>query len=144
MKSAADIIDRLELIRHPEGGWYRQMFCDTASDNNRAASTAIYYLLETGDRSHWHRVDAAEGWHFYLGAPLALSVSADGVRVEKHVLGTDFAANQSPQIVVPTGHWQSAVSLGDWTLTGCTVAPGFEFAGFEMAPKDWSPEQANA
>ncbi len=96
--------------------------------------TAIYYLLREGERSHWHRVDATEVWHFYAGDPLELSVGAD-----RHVLGPDVAAGQRPQHVVAAGEWQSARPLGRWTLVGCTVSPAFDFAGFELAPPDWAP-----
>jgi uncharacterized protein len=106
--------------------------------DQRAASTAIYYLLARGERAHWHRVDAAEVWHFYGGDSLSLQISENG-RTREEVLGMDLAAGARPQIVVPAGAWQSAQSLGDWTLAGCTVAPGFEFACFEMAPKGWAP-----
>lgn len=138
--SAGALILLLELERHPEGGWYRQIFQDKAIGDKRAKSTAIYYLLEGGDRSHWHRIDGAEIWHYYAGAPLELRLSPNGKGKTTHTLGTDFATGQRPQIVVPIGHWQSAKSLGDWTLCGCTVAPGFEFSGFEMAQPDWEPE----
>jgi predicted cupin superfamily sugar epimerase len=137
--SAADVIQLLGLKPHPEGGHFREMFRDPRKvTGERAASTAIYYLLARGERSHWHRLDAAEVWHFYVGGSLSLEVAADG-RTTTHVLGTDLAAGARPQVVVPQGAWQSAQSLGAWTLAGCTVAPGFEFAGFEMAPKGWSP-----
>ena len=102
-------------------------------------STAIYYLLPEGERSHWHRVDAVEIWHWYGGAPLALSLSGDGLNVESHQLGSDIAAGQRPQVIVPADAWQSAESLGPWTLVGCTVSPAFVFEGFEMAAADWMP-----
>jgi uncharacterized protein len=137
--SAADVIKLLGLRPHPEGGHFHEIFRDARTvDGKRAASTAIYYLLARGERSHWHKVDAAEVWHFYGGDSLSLQISAEG-RTTTHVLGNDFASGARPQMVVPAGAWQSAQSLGAWTLVGCTVAPGFEFAGFEMAPKDWSP-----
>ena len=131
--SAAEIIALLGLERHPEGGWYKQTFVDEVA-GGRAHSTLIYYLLERGDRSAWHRVDSAEVWHWYAGAPLEL-------RVGKSILalGNDLVAGQRPQGVVPRGEWQSALSLGEWTLVGCTVAPRFEFAHFEMAPKGFEP-----
>jgi len=134
-----DIIDTLGMTRHPEGGWFKESFRDPVTRDGRAVSTAIYYLLEKGDRSHWHRVDAAEVWHFYAGSPLELSISPDGQWTELLVLGPDITAGALPQIVVPKGHWQAAEPAGDWTLVGCTVAPGFEFSGFEMAPPDWQP-----
>jgi predicted cupin superfamily sugar epimerase len=137
--SAADVIALLGLKPHPEGGHFREMFRDPRTvDGARAASTAIYYLLAHGERSHWHRVDAAEVWHFYGGDGLSLQI-AEGGRTTAHVLGMDFAAGARPQLVVPAGAWQSAKCLGAWTLVGCTVAPGFEFTGFEMAPKGWTP-----
>ena len=105
----------------------------------REASTLIYYLLDTGDVSDWHRVDAAEVWHWYAGAPLVITVSPNGHDAEAHHLGPDLRARQKPQFVVPQGWWQTATSLGAWTLVGCTVAPGFDFTGFEMAPPDWRP-----
>jgi predicted cupin superfamily sugar epimerase len=139
--SAADVIKLLDLMPHPEGGHFREMFRDHRKvDGEFAASTAIYYLLQRGQRSHWHRVDAAEVWHFYGGDPLLLEVAEDGGGISRPlVLGPDLAAGARPQIVVPRGAWQAAQSLGAWTLAGCTVAPGFEFSGFEMAPKDWAP-----
>ncbi|MGV3549563.1 cupin domain-containing protein [Rhizobium sp.] len=139
MTTARDIIDILKLERHPEGGWYVQTFRDNEGNGERAHSTAIYYLLEGGDRSHWHTVDAIEIWHFHAGAPLELGLSEDGVTARSLVLGTDLLAGQRPQGLVRKGEWQSARSLGDWTLVGCTVAPGFEFSGFRMAPPDWEP-----
>jgi len=136
---AADIIRLLDLKPHPEGGHYRETFRDTRLDaSGRSASTAIYFLLARGERSHWHRVDSTEVWHFHAGAPLALRVS-DGADQTTIRLGNDIAANERPQAVVPAGQWQAAESLGDWTLVGCTVAPAFEFKGFELAPKGWSP-----
>ena len=138
--TAAEIIRLLDLKPHPEGGHYRQIFRDArAVDGGRAASTAIYFLLARNERSHWHRIDSVEVWHFYAGAPLALEIEADGRR-ELITLGNELAAGQHPQAVVPAHAWQAARSLGDWTLVGCTVAPGFEFAKFEMAPVKWEPE----
>ena len=139
MTTAQDIIDALGLMRHPEGGWYVQTFRDTESVGGRANSTAIYYLLEGNDRSHWHTVDAVEIWHYHAGAPLELSLSEDGRTERRIVLGPDILAGQRPQGLVRRSEWQSARSLGAWTLVGCTVAPGFEFSGFRMAPPDWTP-----
>ena len=136
--TAQDVIFTLGMQRHPEGGWYVQTFRDDEEPDGRARSTAIYYLLEAGDFSHWHRVDAVEVWHFYDGAPLELSLS-DGVSVDVHRLGSDIAAGDRQQVVVPRHVWQSARSTGDWTLVGCTVAPGFEFSGFELAEPGWKP-----
>ena len=137
--SAADIARLLDLRPHPEVGHFRESFRDPAAAGGRGQSTAIYYLLTAGERSHWHRVDAAEIWHHYCGATLRLSLSAAGADAEHHRLGTDLGAGERPQIVVPKGCWQAAESLGAWTLVGCTVAPAFEFSGFEMAPADFNP-----
>lgn len=138
-QSAQQIIDTLGMQRHPEGGWYVETFRDVNGPDGRAHSTAIYYLLEAGDRSHWHRVDALEVWHWHAGSPLRLSISEDGQASRDVELGPDIVSGQRPQGIVPTKAWQAAESLGEWTLVGCTVAPGFEFAGFEMAPPDWAP-----
>jgi len=139
--SAAEIIRLLHLAPHPEGGHFREMFRDSRVVEDRAASTAIYFLLAKGERSHWHRVDAAEVWHFYAGSPLALEISQEeSARSERHILGTALEAGERPQIVVPARAWQAAASLGDWTLVGCTVAPGFEFSAFELAPKGFRSE----
>lgn len=137
--SAEAVIAMLGLAPHPEGGHYRQTFADTVLLDGRPASTAIYYLLAAGERSHWHKVDAVEIWHHHAGAPLALSLSEGGRAQETLTLGPDLAAGERPQGIVPRGWWQSAVSLGAWTLVGCTVAPGFRFEGFELAPPGWSP-----
>ncbi|WP_210526795.1 cupin domain-containing protein [Rubellimicrobium arenae] len=132
--TAQEIIDRLKLEPHPEGGWYRQTWQAAAVPGERPAGTCIHFLLRQGERSHWHRVDATEIWHFYAGAPLTLRLSStDAGPADEHVLGPDLLRGQSPQIVVPDGCWQAAQSLGDWTLVGCTVSPGFRFEGFELA-----------
>jgi hypothetical protein len=137
--TAHEIIAALDLQPHPEGGHFRETFRDEAGDGQRAHATAIYYLLRAGEVSRWHRVDAAELWHWYAGAPLELSISENGASPDIHILGNRIAADERPQAVVPAGAWQSARSLGDWTLIGCTVAPGFTFAGFELAPAGWRP-----
>ena len=138
--SATDVIARLELRPHPEGGHYRETFRDTRTDaSGRALSTAIYFLLARGERSHWHRIDAEEVWHYYAGDPLTLRIAHDGGVQHTIRLGPDAAADQRPQAIVPAQAWQAAESNGDWTLVGCTVAPGFDFATFELAPKGWSP-----
>jgi len=137
--TANSVISLLGLAPHPEGGHYRETFRDLASGGGtRATSTAIYFLLRKGERSRWHRVDAVEAWHFYAGAPLLLRIAADGRRQAVR-LGADLAAGERPQAVVPAGAWQDAESLGAWTLVGCTVAPAFEFSGFELAPPDLDP-----
>ena len=140
--TAEDVIARLGLRPHPEGGHYRETFRDAPQDGGRGAITAIHYLLAAGERSHWHRIDAVEIWHYYAGAPLELALSADGESATSHTLGADLASGARPQLVIPIGCWQSARSLGAWTLVGCTVAPAFEFQGFELAPREWSPGAA--
>ena len=131
--TADGLIAALGLEPHPEGGHYRETFRHVPPAGGRGAMTAIYYLLKAGERSHWHRVDAAEIWHWYAGSALALHMP------DRRVLGPDIAGGDRPQLIVPEGVWQSAESLGAWTLVGCTVGPAFEFAGFEMAPKGWNP-----
>jgi len=134
------LIEALGLQPHPEGGHYREIWRDRPADGARGAGTAIYYLLGPGEHSHWHRVrDADEGWHWYGGGPLALTVSPDGHDAEAVHLGPDLARHQRPFALVPRGHWQTAASLGRWSLCGCTVSPAFDFAGFEMAAPDWRP-----
>ena len=139
MPTAADIIRLLDLKPHPEGGHFRETFRDPQQVGGRAASTAIYFLLARGERSHWHRVDATEVWHWHAGAPLELEISRAPGNIETLTLGCDLKAGQRPQGVVPAHAWQAAQTLGDWTLVGCTVAPGFDFKTFELAAKDWSP-----
>jgi len=138
MMTADEIIRRLDLKPHPEGGHFRETFRDHGEQGERPASTAIYYLLRKGETSHWHRVDAAEVWHWYAGEPLELTVS-DAHKVEKYRLGPALDKGEHPQIVVPKNLWQSARPLGAYTLVGCTVAPGFTFDCFEMAPPKWRP-----
>ncbi len=134
-----DVIALLGLERHPEGGWFRETWRAEAAPGARASGSAIYYLLGAGDVSHWHRVDADEIWHWHAGGPLVLTLSANGRDAEALRLGPKLAAGQRPQAIAPKGCWQSAASLGAWTLVGCTVSPAFEFAGFELAPPDWRP-----
>jgi predicted cupin superfamily sugar epimerase len=139
LPSAAETIARLALQPHPEGGHYRETFRDTRVDaSGRALSTAIYFLLARGERSHWHRIDAVEIWHYYAGGALNLQIADDDGR-RSFRLGPDLASGEVPQAIVPPGAWQSAETTGDWTLVGCTVAPGFDFATFELAPKGWEP-----
>jgi predicted cupin superfamily sugar epimerase len=137
--SAAEIIARFELKPHPEGGYFRETFRDSRTDaDGRSRSTAIYFLLPRGQRSHWHRIDAVEIWHYYAGDALTLKIADDDGQWS-FKLGQNLAAGEQPQAIVPPHTWQSAESTGDWTLVGCTVAPGFEFATIELAPKDWQP-----
>jgi len=125
---------------HPEGGWYVETWRAPSAAGERPAGSAILFLLAAGQRSHWHRVDAAEVWQWSAGAPLELryAESRDGP-VETVRLGGDVPAGDRPQFVVPAGAWQAAASLGDWTLVGCIVAPAFEFGGFELADPGWEP-----
>ena len=139
LPSAAEIIARLELKPHPEGGHYRETFRDSRTDaDGRSLSTAIYFLLARGERSHWHRIDAVEMWHYYAGGALTLRIADEGGQ-RTVTLGPDLVAGEVPQAIVPVQAWQSAESCGEWTLVGCTVAPGFDFATFELAPKGWEP-----
>ncbi len=138
--TADNIIAALKLAPHPEGGWFRETWRAESEGGARASGTAIYYLLKAGERSHWHRVDAAEIWHYYAGAPLRLSISEDGKTQQDLILGPDLKGGQNPQLVVPPHAWQAAQSMGDFTLVGCTVSPAFEFSSFEMAPSEWTPK----
>ena len=145
--TADEIIAKLSLEPHPEGGWYRQTWVaetPAAAVDTRPAGTAIFFLLKGGEASHWHRVDAAEIWHYYAGAPLILSrAETEAGPARDDVLGPDLAAGERPQLIVETGHWQAARSMGDWTLVGCTVSPGFRFEGFELAAPEFDiPRQS--
>jgi hypothetical protein len=145
-RGAAAIIRALRLRPHPEGGHYRETWRDrpgrdSARTGKRGSGTAIYYLLKRGEESRWHRIDAVEIWHHYAGAPLALKIATRG-RTRTIRLGADVARGERPQAIVPTGAWQSARSLGAWTLIGCTVSPAFDFAGFELAPEGFAPARA--
>ncbi|MCH8521519.1 MAG: cupin domain-containing protein [Glycocaulis sp.] len=140
---AVEIIRLLGMEKHPEGGWYVETFRDALNGEGRAHSTAIYFLLAADEVSAWHRVDASEIWLWHAGAPLALTVSPDGVEASAARLGPDLRAGQRPQAVIPAGAWQTAESLGGWTLVSCVVAPGFEFSGFELAAPHWRPGPHN-
>jgi uncharacterized protein len=137
--TAQEVIRLLGLQPHPGSGHYRETFRDGHVVEGRAASTLIYYLLDVGEVSEWHRVDASEVWHWYAGSPLVITVSENGHDASAHHLGPDLLAGQRPQFVVPAKWWQTCTSLGAWTLVGCTVAPGFDFAGFKIAPPGWRP-----
>jgi hypothetical protein len=136
---ADEVVEALGLEPHPEGGWFRETWRDPDRDGRRGVGTSIYFLLRSGERSHWHRVDADELWLFHAGDPLELSVSEDGIVVTTRVLGCELPGGQRPQGHVPSGAWQSARTLGAWTLVSCTVSPAFRFEGFELAPPGWSP-----
>lgn len=139
--TADEVIQILGLQPHPEGGHYVETFRDPAVDaDGRSRSTAIYFLLKQGEISRWHRVDAVETWHWYAGAPLTLRMAEKkGAGIRMITVGNDLAKGEKPQGIVPTGWWQAAETLGEWTLVGCTVAPGFAFSGFELAPNGWGP-----
>ena len=142
-QTAEDVIRLLDLQPHPEGGHYRETFRDRPDgDTSRGACSAIYYLLREGEFSAWHRVtDASELWHWYAGAALELTVAPFSGGPETSIrLGPDVVSGERPQGVVPPGDWQTARPLGAWSLVGCTVAPGFEFEKWELAPEGWSPE----
>lgn len=136
MATAEELIERLDLRAHPEGGWYAETWRGPDRGDGRATASAIHFLLRAGERSHWHRVDAPEVWLYHAGSPLRLSVGADDV-----MLGADVGAGEQPQVVVPAGAWQAAQTTGAWTLVSCVVAPAFEFDGFELAPPDWVPAE---
>ncbi len=135
--TAEEVIALLDLAPHPEGGWYRQTWVADAEGDNRPAGTCIYFLLEPGQSSHWHRVDAAEIWHFYTGDPLTLRIAeTEAGPAATHILGPELGFGQRPQVLVPDGQWQAARSeASGWALVGCTVSPAFQFSGFELAPK---------
>ncbi len=129
--TAQEIIDHLNLQKHPEGGWYRETW--RAQNEGRATGTCIYFLLEAEESSHWHRVDATEIWLYHAGAPLILSISeTDQGPATDHLLSLDLSKG-APQLIVPQNHWQAARTTGDYTLVSCTVSPGFEFDGFDLA-----------
>lgn len=138
------IIDHLGMAPHPEGGHYVETFRDAPADGKRGALTCIHFLLQAGEVSAWHRVDATEVWHFAAGDPLVLTLSPDGRHAEAHHLGPDLPKGQHAHLVVPKDCWQTAETLGHWTLVSCVVAPAFEFAGFEMAAADWRPSPSSA
>jgi len=144
MDTAGELIERLGLTRHPEGGWYRETWRASAPDGERASATLIHFLLETGERSHWHRVDATEIWLWHAGNPLTLAVSENGSRiVDMTTLGPDLMAGQAAHHVISPGDWQAAEPLAgpyDHTLVSCVVSPGFEFSGFTLAPPGWRPD----
>ncbi len=141
MSDVESVIAELGLEPHPEGGYYVETWRAKAGAGERAAGSAIYYLLRAGETSAWHRVDAAEVWHYYAGDALELSIAAGSGREapERHLLGPHLMDGQRPQVVVPAGAWQSATSLGGWTLVGCTVSPAFRFETFELAEPGWEP-----
>ncbi|OUS11637.1 cupin [Rhodospirillales bacterium 47_12_T64] len=146
-QTAKEIIDKLQLEPHPEGGWYKETYRHKTEDGSRGNEsrgdqTAIFFLLEKGQSSHWHRIDAVEMWHWYAGSPLILK-SHSGSEEKVVTLGPDVLAGQTPQFVIPKQHWQAASAEQGWALVGCTVAPAFEFEGFELAEPGWSPDNSS-
>jgi predicted cupin superfamily sugar epimerase len=138
--SAAAIIERLGLMPHPEGGWYRETWRASAPEGERASGTAIWFLLEAGQRSHWHHVDAAEIWFWHAGHPLRLLTAADDAGPVREIrLGGDVLSGEMPQHVIASGDWQAAEAMTGWALVSCVVSPGFEFSGFVLAEPDWAP-----
>jgi uncharacterized protein len=140
MTTTSDIVARLDLQPHPEGGFYRETFRQRPADGGRGTLALIYYLLPENQCSAWHRIDATEVWHFVAGAPLCLTLSSAGCGTRRSVLGIRLEEGESPHVVVPPWTWMTAASLGAWTLVSCTTAPAFEFAGFELAPPGWLPD----
>ena len=138
---ALELIDKLGLEPHPEGGWYRETWREGGAP--RSSGTAIYFLLEADQASHWHKVDATEIWHHYAGGPLALDVHQDGT-TRQEILSGELEGDARPQVVIPAHAWQRATPQEGWVLVGCTVSPGFEFSGFELAPKGWMPAPSSS
>lgn len=136
---AAAVIRGLALQPHPEGGHYRETWRDLPADGGRGAGTAILFLLADAEFSEWHRIDAEELWIWQAGAPLVLTLSPDGHDAAAQRLGPDLGLGQALQQRVPRGHWQTAVSMGRWSLMSCVVTPAFRFEGFELAPPGWRP-----
>jgi predicted cupin superfamily sugar epimerase len=139
VSEARAIIEKLGLAPHPEGGWYKETWRADAAEGERAAGTAIHFLLDAGEQSHWHRVDADELWLWHAGSPLELRIGDDAGQLVRVVLGGDVLRGQVPQARVPKGMWQAASASEGWALVSCVVVPGFEFAGFELAAPGWSP-----
>jgi hypothetical protein len=140
MSEARSLIDALTLAPHPEGGWYRETWRADAPAGERAATTAILFLLEEGQRSHWHKVDATELWLFHAGSALRIETAgSDDGPVQAARLGPDVLAGERPQVRIAAGDWQAATADGGWALVSCIVSPGFEFEGFTLAPPGWAP-----
>jgi len=137
--TADDVIRVLELIPHEEGGHFCEIYRDVRVDGGRGQLSSIYFLLRAGKPSTWHRFDATEVWCYHAGSPVELTTYAEGCAVEKYRIGCNLAAGEKPQVTVPAGTWQTAITLGDWSLSGCVVAPAFQYEGFELAPEGWSP-----
>ncbi|MFL5712985.1 MAG: cupin domain-containing protein [Chloroflexota bacterium] len=141
MSAAGELADRLGMRAHPEGGWYVETWQPTAPDGSRGPGSAILFLLAAGERSHWHRLDADEIWQWSAGDDLELRTWTEGeATIASARLGGNVTTGETVvQALVPARAWQSARTLGEWTLVGCIVAPAFEFDGFELAAPDWEP-----
>jgi predicted cupin superfamily sugar epimerase len=144
MSQAKALIEKLGLQEHPEGGWYRETWRAQADQGERAGGTAIHFLLEAGQRSQWHKIDATEIWLFHSGDPLTLSLAeSEAGPIRSVSLGPDPLAGHAVQLVIAPGEWQAAEPIAEgefgYTLVSCVVVPGFEFSGFQLAPPDWSP-----
>lgn len=134
------LIEALRLAPHPEGGWYRETWRAEAPAGERASATAILFLLEAGQGSHWHKVDATELWLFHAGSPLRLLTAPDDAGPVTEVrLGADVLAGEQPQCRIAPHRWQAAEADRGWALVSCLVSPGFEFEGFTLAPPGWAP-----
>jgi predicted cupin superfamily sugar epimerase len=143
MTEVEALIHALRLEPHPEGGWYRETWRADAAPGERASATAILFLLEEGQRSHWHKVDATELWLFHAGSPIRLETAAtDAGPVRAARLGPDVMAGEQPQLRVAAGEWQSAEADRGWALVSCIVSPAFAFEGFELAPPGWAPAES--
>jgi hypothetical protein len=138
MTETDHLIAQLALAPHPEGGWYRETFRHANPAGGRGLATAILFLLEAGQRSHWHRVDAHELWLWHSGSTLALLID-DGNATVEHRLGRNVTDGERPQLLVPAHAWQAAEARAGWALVSCVVTPAFEFSGFTLAPEGWTP-----
>lgn len=144
MDSAGLLIEQLGLAAHPEGGWHKETWRAEPGPNGRSGGTAILFLLRGGEASHWHTVDAAELWIWQAGDPLELRLAgSDAGPVRSVILGSDISAGQQPQGLVAPQEWQAARPHGEtrhgYSLASCVVVPGFDFAGFTLAPPGWEP-----
>ena len=132
MSDSDKIIEKLKMIPHPEGGYFKESY------RNENVSL-IYYLLKKNEKSHWHRLTKNEILHFYNGDPLKLLISKDGKNIEKIILNNKINNDQIFHYIVKAGTWFSMESQGEYSLIGCTVAPSFDYDDFELAPKNWKP-----
>ena len=134
MNNSDEIIQKLEMIPHPEGGYFKESYRDKNV-------SLIYYLLKKNEKSHWHRLTKNEILHFYNGDPLKLLISKDGKNIEEIILNNKINNDQIFHYIVKAGTWFSMESQGEYSLIGCAVAPPFDYDDFELAPKNWKPEK---